>query len=573
MKKLSVILAVILILLVGGYTALWYSQAQKAQAQLEQMLASLNAASPIFTYESMEKTGYPFLVGMKVHKPTFTMQVDEIFKPMGQAMPISPDGSESAELRKAFLGLPDWQEKITLDGYLTISVNAFDNSYDINAVGDYQGESTIADTVQIYNIHMGDGARQCEIDFDEAIYSKSFMNMWQWDVLKESPEKVIKHLTGFSCRFPEMEVVDATTKETLTKTAASYFYIKGNSKEGMVDFSFDIDMPSMSATKAYDSWAEHYYKVIYPEKSLPDFYKASLFGEQAFKFKGQVKMHDQQPQMHPILMHLEEAKMTSDLGNTSVELKVTFEPAGEMQGNGEVYYKLSTSANEEGYKMYVKQAEAAAEDFFYNQQMLPKDVEKMDLGTLKATFADIVPEMHKLGEVEQVIHIKGTADGTGKVKVSVEDIRMGAAPYGIDGKGALDIASVVFPIPTGELLLNCRSCTALVRDMTGWVMDFKPLVRMEEQDEDTKAFLKLDGKKFAEKLSSFLTQLGKADGENLSFQIAMTPQGAFTVNGQDAAKILMLYQQELAPFFEGEDQAVEAAPVEPVEEVTTQTAE
>lgn len=559
MKKIKWILLVVLVLAAAGYGGLWFTQAKVAKDQVTNMLASLNQQGEYLTYESITSTGFPLEVGVSINNPVLNLPLSTMLKPLAQSMPITPDGSDAADMRKSLLNLPDWQERIALDGRILITVNALSNAYTITPEGSYSGTSSLAEETTQYNVTTNSNPRGCHLQFKEAIASESFLNLWNWQALSQNPEALLKNLQRFNCDIPGYEYTYDNAPVLTAKPASLAF---SNQTSGdMLDMNFELNAKGLKATEAYDALVNRYYQAIYGT-TLPKHYSISQYGEQSFSLKGLVKLNEKEPQLHPIHVELGDFTFTSDITNSTYSLRVKANPTGNMSGNGEIYSKMTLNSNETGYQLYLSQADEFANNLL--SQLPPAQAKLINKEALNAAMRKIVPKIHELGELMYELDVKADAKEAGAIDVSLDNIEFGATPYGLKAVGKLNIASILLPIPTGNIDLTCRNCTNFVNDLAAWADTLKPLIAMTDQSHAYDDFIRLDTRAVGTALIGFLRKTDPKGVDNLNFAIELTPEGAFTVNGLTADILAAMAQEDLLPLL--------APPAEPVAEPTDETA-
>lgn len=565
MKKILAVCCVLLILAGGGYYALWHAQAKIAKDQVVQALDSLNAHNaehPFLAYESVETTGFPMAVGVKINQPVLDLPISTFLVPFAATMPVGPDGSEIAEMRKALLSLPNWQEKLALDGSILITINALSNTYNIKPQGQYNGTSTIGDDSWDYSINVS-GVRGCDIGFNEPIASKKFTQLWNWDLWSKNPEELLKNIKRLDCNIPDYEYVNKTLNETIFLSKASRLYFNNDSSGDLVDVAFDVDIPSMRGTDGYDALTEKYFKLLY-HAPMPEHYRFSLYGEQSLRLKGAVSMHGLQPNSHPFRFAIDEFAYHSDVSSTQYAITLEYSPTGDKSGNGEIYNNMRFSANEQGYKLYLSQAQEGAANLYHQMQAAgAAEVQHVNQEALTEAFKNLVPRIDQLGEVIAEINIKGSAEEAGKVDVNIQNIEFGATPYGIKANGKLQMASMVMPIPTGAVDAVCRGCEPFVTDVVAWLAKLRPIIAMSGESEEYGVLMTLDPDEASSRLVNFLRKLDPNGAENLTFAIKLNPGGAVSINGLDTNRLITLFGSEIAPLLAPKDTAVDE-PVEPI---------
>ena len=572
MKKFKRVVLALIILAGAGYSGLWYTQATVAKEQVVRILEMANKEHPIISYESITNTGFPMAVGVSINKPVFDLPVSELLKPMAQAMPVSPDGTGAADTRKAMLSLPNWQENFAIDGSILITVDALSNTYKISSEGDTKITSSIGDDVLSYTAKAAAGDDVCYIAFNKSVASQSFANMWNWQLLSEDPMKIVQNVQSLDCEGPAYSYVLDGSGEMMMESKPYTLNFANASKGEMFDFSFGLDLSGLTATTAYDKLLERYY-ALFADTKLPMHYYGSIYGEQSAKFKGVFKMHEAEPQTHPIHIEIEEFAFHSDISNTDYSMRMKFNPTGENAGSGEFQNRMTISANEQGYKLYLSQIEEVVGDLYAENLFDEATVSREKLGEL---LKALVPNFHELGEVVYEIDVNGVAEEDGKMNMAINNIEVGATPYGLKGGGALKLSSILIPIPTGNVDLACRSCDPFVTDLVGWFGKLKPLLAMsEEPDPELEMFLALDEEEVATRLKSFLRKIDSKGKDNLDFAVKLTEAGAFTVNELDSGALMVVFNEEIVPLLmpkdgselEGEDSTMPEAIAEKADKV------
>ena len=543
MKKLVWVLISVAVLATGGYYMLWQAQATIARDQVVEVLKSANQHHPFITYESVEPTGFPLAVGVSINKPVIDLPVSTFIQPFAATMPTAPDGTDMANIRKSLLSLPNWQEKLVLDGRIVITIDALSNTYHIQPEGHYSGTSYVGQESWEYAIATS-GTRGCDIAFNDSIASESFANLWNWQILSQEPEKLIKNLKRFDCNIPDYEYINKTSGKKMLLVKAAKLFFANNSANGMIDMALDINIPSMQGTEAYDALAEKYFQLLYKEP-LPEHYRLSIHGDQSMRVKGSLNMHEQEPNQHPMRIVVDEFSFHSDIADTDYRLNLAFNPTGDMSGDGEIYNKMTFSGNEQAYKLYLAQAKQIADDIY--EPMKAAGNISVSKGELTSALQQVVPKLHELGQIIYEVDIKGNAQEGGKADIALNNIEIGTTPYGLKANGSLNIASMMIPMPTGAVDVTCRACELLVTNVVDWFGRLKPLLAMTEDAEEYAPLMALDEQDAATRLTRFLRKIDPKGAENLNFAVKFEANP--TINGLDTAKLIAIFNEELAPLF------------------------
>ena len=558
MKKFGIVVIALLLIAVGGYVGVWYAQAKVAKSQVMAGLDAVNGLHPLISYESITTTGFPLSVGVSINQPVVEVPVSKFLKPFAHALPIAPDGSEVANIRRSFLNIPAWQEKIVLDGRIVVTVDALSNSYHIRPEGSYAGNTAIGDEDWKYAINSGDEARGCHIAFNQGIASESFLQLWNWQLLSEDPEVLLRNIKKVDCDIPSIEYFSNLLDKQSYNSEPSHIFFENNSTADVLDFKFDLNLPGMQANEAYDELAERYFQLIY-NRPLPDHYRLSLYGKQSMRLKGEVSINEKQPEKHPMRIVLDQFVFNSEVANTEYSLRLITNPTGDTSGTGELVNRLTASANEKGYDLYLSRIEEAIGGL-HDQLALLGDAPDVNKDELTAMIKNVVPRAHELGEMIFSIDANLDAKEAGSVALNIGDIELGATPYGLKGNGGFEVASIALPIPTGQVDLECRSCEHFVTDIVKWSAKLKPLMRVSGNESEYAAFLNMDEQELGARLVRFLKSIDSSGNADLKFAIKLDESGVFTVNKLSTNELVLGLINELGPLINPNNGAGQAAP-------------
>jgi hypothetical protein len=537
-KKLVMISALIPLIAIGGYTALWFSQANIAKTQIIALIKKLNADREIITYQSIETTGFPSSLIVRIEKPSLSIPVSDLMKPFGQALPIAPDGTDQANMRKALLEAPDWLEELSLDGNISLIVNALSNTYRITATGNSQGQSKIGESIISYRSEFSDGTRVCEMAFRQA-NSGSALKLWNWEYLN-NPQAALQSLRKIDCRIPAVKsYVDQSTTAGYNSEPITMFFENIGSGDD-IDAHVKLDFPNYSGTKELDTLLEHYFKGIYPEEELPKRYRMSALGNQKLLLDASVAFNSATPESAPIKINVRDLTYVSAISENRSSLLLE---SGGLSTGGKISWdvKSDNSFKEPAYHSYIEEAGTFAKQM-YRTAKADSHPLTMSEDIFVSGYQSLVPKVHELGTLKFIFTGNGELKQGTNMPVALTALSINTEPYGVEASGKGEIASAMMPTPTGEYQLKCRNCFSLVDDVAAWMQKLQPLLREIEGDSYLSS-IAITPESIAG-IKQFLQKLDPNGTETLlTYAIKLAPSGEVSINETPLQEVAALFEE------------------------------
>ncbi|MEN8237296.1 MAG: hypothetical protein ABFQ95_07145 [Pseudomonadota bacterium] len=232
MKKLLVTLFVLVILATGGYTGLWFYNAQNMQQEVESQIKQINEILGILvggsiTYSSLETTGFPFAITLNVHDPKLDALGHQVQSDI-----------ERISLSTNALGT---NYSLTFHGDMSLKVPSFtQNSDDSLAVVSKGSDS-------VYNVHFNKGSMFKALS--AFVLGKLSLKPWN------RQDFSLEMFDSFSMQTGVAELIDKEQIQALYQQDALMINVDLNKlDEDSHEISFQGDMKNVEFTKHFDAF-------------------------------------------------------------------------------------------------------------------------------------------------------------------------------------------------------------------------------------------------------------------------------------------------------------------------------
>lgn len=549
------IIAAVVVAVVGIYSALWFTQASVAKKQITAFISRINSNSEIITYDAITTEGFPSALIVRIMKPTIALPMKSLLKPIGEQMPPAPDGTDQAAMRKALFELPEWVETIALDGNIAFKVNTQSNSYQIEPVGDYEVTSKINNDTMRYSVIFEEGQRGCNLHFSQS-KSGSALQLWNWDYLTDG-EAALNALQKLECHAPGLKTYISKGSDASYTSAPITFVYENNGKGDTIDASLKLEDAEYFASAGLDRLMTHYYNALYPNEAMPLHYRMEPLGKQKINFDGSLAFNKVTPESAPIKIILKDFSYQSDITDSKNAFSIESE---SISGGAKVAWNLKsdTRFKEGAYENYLSQAKEYATSMYRLFNVTQPGVMKMDETSFVKQYQSIVPRIHELGNIGIAFAGNGELkDGLG-MPLEIETLAINVNPYGVEAKGKGEIPSAMMPVPTGDYLLTCRGCFAMVDDVTAWFNRFQPLLK--EMDAASYWATLQVTPQVVDGLKSFMQKLAPNDVDEFHYALALEKSGAISINKKPIEEVSALYEAELGKLLDAKQQSLNITP-------------
>lgn len=544
---MSVFLAVIASL----WCVMWYTQAKSSEDAVKQFIARVNATQQYLTYDSLETSGFPTHVEVKMVNPKFNGRIDTILKSFDPSNVMFPSP------------LPQWQENMALDGTATFKVNALSDHYEIATEGSWTQDSTMNGAL-LASMHTESFASACKLIMDKGTF---FTNMWSFKVL-DNKEEFFKKFRKFDCAYDAYAMNDKKTGVTYMASGPMRFYVSSKPQGDVQDIHLFAKYDDLEITQQGENLITSYIRALSPDSFMPAIYY--VYGKQDLEmnlsFKGVTPLA---PNKEPgtFEMNLGKLHISNDVYNMDGHFLLRAEPMGENQ-------KITINTNfDSAYTEKYEEVMKLLVWGFINHAAnsddpLMADIKRSMQGNspeeVYTMVAPAIPRAHELGTMKQ--KIEGVFEGNKSFtagSLNLAALEFSATPYGImaDGSAKTTEGSL---FPEAYFTVKCRSCNALIDDTSSYVNRIMKVMQNFNPENPQYSFT--ISAALADGVKQFLGQLSTAQPEesskgNLSIIITSDTNGQTTIGGRNIMEVMQLFDRYVGQKLAASTMPPESMPV------------
>lgn len=555
MKKwlLSIVLAV-LVAAGGAYGWWWNQNAARAKQAVEKAIADLNSKRETVKYQSIELSGFPANITLKVTKPVVVLPMDLLVKDLNEQILA---GTASASVPPAlFSSVPEgWVEQYELDGALVMRGTLFTRSYEVTTEGDGTLTSTIPNAPAFSAVYHSDTPMACSVKLTRFV---AFTDRVE-DIAKEANlPRALELFSKLNCSAGAVTLKDRASGEVLSKLERLSLDVASDKKSAS-DYAlkFSAVIQGSEGTAAFDTVMQRYTAAFGMDKELQPMIPYSAFGRQS----AEVEMDYNGP------LHLESAE-----GEIGALPRFTFNLSRLKMENA--LYRLDYTAHansrgdEKGTLLDVKLDGTSAVDAKYDDYLRAdlqrianliktSDMPGMELAMLREATrelsveeiarlgADVLPRFSAFGTVRQKIdatyeQARLDTNPPKPGKTAVHGFEFSSDLGGIKASGEVMTGGAL--IPAANMEITCLRCTPMVEDIAAYLRRAQAAVAKVEPHIASYAI----SQELVDGIKTFLTKLGTAaDHDALAFSIKSADGEGMSVNGKTEQDITALFVENI----------------------------
>jgi hypothetical protein len=558
-KIIGIGLVVFIIVAAGGFVASWYLQASQIKSNVEATIARINAKQQYITYQSIETSGFPSDVIVSIVNPRFAGRVDTLIKDLEQdaqksGAPLTgPDGAPLAQLST----LPEWSEDVTLNGHITLGVNAVSDTYTLTIHGNWVSNGKIG-AQAIAMERTGGEDTTCRMEMARGNF---FSTLWDFSAFANDPSRFASDFRLFDCVIPSSTIADRNTKETIMQWGAGRIYASSQPAAGdQRQIRFHLKNTDSEVLPKGDAVFDAYLGLIRAVDPFFYYPKVSSFGKQNIEidlsYTGPADMKSDFQNAN-VDIHLDKFNFSSNLSSSNGSL--VFTKTADAGGNqaGKAGFRFETTVGQQ-YDAYIRDyARFLITQLYAHGSQKPEFLiwkPAMDKYTAEEMYAiiyPIIPNFQYLGKLVQALDVSYQLDksmAAGDVTLSVLDFS--TTPYGLTGQGsAKQTPGQLFP--NSNTRLSCRNCLKMVDDIFDYALRFKTVMSYFKPEEAATMPISLE---LAQATKDFLDRLAEknpSDLATLHYTIVSDPAQGVNVNGKNIMEVMALYEEHVGPALQG----------------------
>lgn len=539
MRKIILVSLVVFAVVIGGSMVItWFLQASTTKHNVEQLIQAINEKQPYITYDTIKTSGFPSEVLVTIVRPHFTGRMDQLIASLQQAhgKPATP--------------MPEWNEDVTLDGNITLGINAMSDHYTLGISGNWVNHGKIG-TQSIDTISQSI-ADSCVLEMGHN--GGLFGSLWNFGALLNNRD-VLKDFRKLDCSTSNYNVIDANSKAPLFTSAPSRFYASFQPQGDNSQFRFYMKFSDAEVTPAGDNLISIYFNTIAPD--YPFSSKLSMYGKQNVEvdvsYSGPADVQNRNAKDAPFDVSINKF----DINNLAYTSTTTFHLSHNVQGTNHVAklaFKSEASFNEiydtllqDTVKRMVTEITSGKDPQYANLQPI---IQKHTPDEWYAIIYPAVPNFHSLGKT--VLWLDLGYQGNENLSagdVDLTSLEISASPYGITGKGTAKLAQTQM-VPTANVTLVCTNCLRMIDDVAAYWGRVEKV--MAELNTTQPPQPPLDPK-LVEGFKTFLSALAEPSAaDKTTFAYALVSDGGsnIAINGKRIDEVMSLYNQQVAPFMQ-----------------------
>ncbi|MFW0776628.1 MAG: hypothetical protein ACN2B6_02790 [Rickettsiales bacterium] len=530
----KILISALIVVLLLGYSIMWFVQADKLKGNVEKTISMLNEKETYITYESIDVAGFPMKMAVVVSKPRFAGRVDVLLKSMDDM---------HVGTKKMFPELPEWQEDTSLDGTLTIQLNALSDEYGIILAGDWHNAPTIdGQKLALTSKVAGDFVCDMKLANSKALAGA----IWTGSIERDG-KQFMKDLRVVDCSFPAYEAINVASSEVGMKSEGGYLKFNREPSGDTQSIYFAMKMDNVEFTETGDRWME-LYKRAFPQHSVSQ--PLSTYGKQnvdiELSFNGPEDFKDAKENA-PLDVNLNKFIINNAIYNVNVAMQAKNTPNGDQRA-ASLVLKADSSYSEEYDNMVQRMARNAIDELYANKDELTTAyLEKYTADEMYSIVFPALPNMHPLGKMVQNLDVSYQGSSDFKVgNATLTAFELSAAPYGVTGKGTANMSQDK-PFPAADLSLTCSNCARLIDDITDYVNRVSTAFAYFEPEALQANTM---NPQLVEAYKNFLSELSvpsQDDTDRTSFNYAIVSDGMMgvTINGKPMNEVMSLYAQHI----------------------------
>jgi hypothetical protein len=539
-KSILVGLLAFIILIVAALSITWFYRASNMKKDIAAAFASVVIGDTKITYDDITTSGFPLTMDVTIVNPHIVTNVTKLADQI--------DFEKTLKLER----LPQWNEDITIDGNLRLSVNMFSNKFKIQLDGNVISKSNIAGK-DIGSITQPGGPTVCELTTSNN--SGLLGNLWNLRAWMSDSSSFLRELRSMDCITPPLTVTATASNAKAFSSGGVRLYISRAPKGEMSDLRFYLTAKDSEATPAYDDIYGSYMQALAPGSK---FVSPAIYGKQNIEFdstySGSENLSGPNFKNLPL-----EAKITRlYISNAAYQLNGSLEVNNKYKDNIRNIsfgYKLELAGND----MLTNMLRSSLHDRFSNigsspaaatdnreQRETRKKIALIPQEKTGQLINFIVPDFARLGKITTAIDLNYSGDDKlNAFQAELKALELSATPYGITATGAGQ-KSGDSPL-AGNISIRCNNCMALVDNGVAYLKGLHQaltLLSPNKLQEFNLSQNTVDGiKDFLESLSPEGVDGNK---DNLKFDIVNNGK-TISVNGKGLMEVAQIFSQTVAP--------------------------
>lgn len=565
MRKILLIIIVIPLAAAIAYGALWYQQAQRLKAGIEEAIASVNAQQKLLAYDSLDVGGFPLALTVDVTRPRFTARMDQLVQRLVPLIQAGGVNSQEEQLAATLSQLPEWHEGITWAGHVRFGVNLFSDRYTVSVDGPVTQISTMGNSA-ITLVSSPSGIHSCSLWLQRE--GQWLSGPWNIMRLSGNPVELAQDFRRLDCAIAPTTTTDDATKETVYSAGAGSISVShAPQADGSRLFGFSVRADNQEAKPAFDNFINRYILMFAGVPGAPSTLDLAAYGKQQIALSLSLATPPNFGSMGsggPFRLTLSELKLENALYTQNGTLDIDNRISGAVRD----FTLLAnfTTAFTPAYDQFLV-------DYLLKTIMQIKISSDPALAAVQNAFAPYTPEqvvsmlqpvIVRLSDFGQIVtHIDMRMQGDEQLRKGDLDIRrleVSSAPYGVSMAGKAGMTGETQGItPESKLTLTCRNCAQLVSDTGAYAQRAEAVYRaFTPPTAGEKASPPVVTPQLVEGIQAFIAALATpqtdAAGAVLTvFELAGAAgtQGGLTVNGKPMEQVMQLYAQLVAPYLPG----------------------
>ena len=266
MSKSVVALATTTALVIGGYTAFWFKASDTFKINTEKNIERINNSAKkngksivAIKYDSIDVSGYPFVMQLNIAKPVITFDAGEITKEMQKSK------SKGQAIENKYADKPiNWLLELAYSDNMTLTGNLFMNKFTLSTVGSSTTKSILNGEVRSVLLSSSSSPATCGL----SISPKEGNLPWHVSKVFNDPKEFLSAFRSVDCSQNDFTTKDGKTSEIVSSGSLKNLSINSSENGDNRKISFAVDI-NTKALPGLDVIINDYANIIYDISQTP----------------------------------------------------------------------------------------------------------------------------------------------------------------------------------------------------------------------------------------------------------------------------------------------------------------
>ena len=570
MKKLLVVLLVLIVAALGGYTFYWNKKADEVKTLITDGISNINNYAKPYTgndktiqFESAQTSGWPFHVNVTLVKPVITIPVHSIAKFLNEAESKKAAANPLKESKLNVAPDTTWTETYSGDA-IVISTDLMATNLTLAHEGEQRAVSTFNGVQSNPLVYRAAIPHTCTLNVTRA----EGASLFDVEAIFKDAVSFAKRFREFSCNSRGINSADGKTNEVIATTESMLISFSMDiSNKAQTTGRLILNVKNQKATKAMDKVFTNYLNMIYrlflnqeADMSIMGIPMSEL-GNNSFEvdisFNGPTDPALFISKDMVLNAGINKFSVQNDLMKIDSEMHIKSNPAQNPEQRDSAFVLRSTGKYTARFdELKLKEIQMMVERLLKEdgekdmKELRETVLKKLKIEEVRQAIDELWPRFSPYGNITFAIDVAAkTANPplspTGEVTLNNLDFVTSVDGVKISGKGEQK-----GPMPSGEVKLTCLACDNLLNRTFAYIkLVDKWVARIDEKHVASVSDELFQGfKHFLKDLSvPSKDATGKEMANDWFYHIKMTGEGEPTLNDKPLMKAMESFGQNVAP--------------------------